>query len=1200
MRGGPVAELAETVDIRAQGVATISGGEEMQEAKIADAEEVDGGIAKGFEGARRRPDGSRWRHYPAGLGLQLRPGAGGPGPQVGAAAPYWKEGGKLAAFGDADALKLLWAQIATDPDACKYVTKVAAVGVDPKKLAKHQVSLNTTRQLASRLTPAEALRQIAEERESTWKPGDAQGRWVVGTSGKFRAMLRHAAAALAQSGDPPDFAVARFCDQRQTCIATWAIDNFEWEVPCEHGEGDRKKAHPREIMRVSKGEETLWLSSVSNSVKAEAWLVIWSHSKHHTTKKNMKQFVQLRSYKGEAAAIELLKMMLTSHSLQEIEDAKREWLKNNHKDQVALKCPAASSKKPAVAANTETPKADGAEPEADDPNEDEVPNEVEDGDKDMHELDAGGGDSPAGEGAPEGPVVAADIAVAAEEGKALIAERDSSKPKAKCAAKARAVATVKVAAAEAVLAGAVAAAADLGDKSATQQRQEDRKGSEPAAKKQKQLSAGTSNSRSSGYASQRAGAPEEQGIPDGQLPPLPLAVYVDGVRYQSHAAGRSDAVTGWWVVNLLSGRRWQLLHLQGGRRPATKWGGTARPEGTNTAALDFSAVLLYVKGDWCEHSRTLALGSWSQFHNCCQFCDSPRDDLIFDVDLTAGAAFLETIEHMEARRWASSSATELKRRGVPQAIRSPGDSEAMIRAANDIMWTHSSGHFANDAADRDSSTLRSALDSTSTTVSNRMKTSIATASGQTECRVFAQAAGAAVAAHNGHWCMVYTAECDVDDLNTEEGRTGYRVFVTEVAELFAMRIPSGTRRGSLYEAVLGLRCTALLLPVVVVAAEGSSFFGGGLAAAARGSRIACPARAMSLASAPAAVSPGTAEAPLRPEALAARCAFTTLPWDGGRGFATPGPYFGRLRADAARLGIAWPAEGLAARLRPALLDALDAAGRPDCAEAPAAEPPSLQPPGLLRVELGADGAVRCTLRALPPSAGGDAWQAVSRAAPRFGASATGTKHGDWDAYRDATSGARSVGAGVSLLVHRGDVVDCDRCTPLVLCADGRTVLHPARGAGAVHSVTAELVRPALAAAGLDLREGRVPLASLRDAEEVVVVGSGVGVRQISCVDGASLAGRGARLLQLAAAALRAAREGAWLGPGAVAEAADAAAASGPPGRGRWPAPAGDWFMPAVAEVLARGRLWGAGAEECGWPPDQLLLHSGGPAGDVAR
>eukprot|EP00959_Pyramimonas_sp_CCMP1952_P455426 9471533-Pyramimonas_sp.AAC.1 len=44
--------------------------------------------------------------------------------------------------------------------------------------------------------------------------------------------------------------------------------------------------------------------------------------------------------------------------------------------------------------------------------------------------------------------------------------------------------------------------------------------------------------------------------------PLPIGLYMDGIRYISQAAGRSDTVTGIWLVNLLSGRRHLLSSLR--------------------------------------------------------------------------------------------------------------------------------------------------------------------------------------------------------------------------------------------------------------------------------------------------------------------------------------------------------------------------------------------------------------------------------------------------------------------------------------------------------------------------------------------------------------------------------------------------------------------------------------------------------------
>ena len=161
----------------------------------------------------------------------------------------------------------------------------------------------------------------------------------------------------------------------------------------------------------------------------------------------------------------------------------------------------------------------------------------------------------------------------------------------------------------------------------------------------------------------------QKAIQDGERLPVPLAVYVDGVRYRQQAAGRSDSVAGYWISNLVSGRRhlvavvrhsdecacgckgwcstfpvlhfirWQLLAMQHHARPALNYDGTELPEGCKLGRLNFSAVLVYVKGDWLEHAKTMGLSSWSQHHGCCQFCKLVATDvhsLAGDFDLQSG------------------------------------------------------------------------------------------------------------------------------------------------------------------------------------------------------------------------------------------------------------------------------------------------------------------------------------------------------------------------------------------------------------------------------------------------------------------------------------------------------------------------------------------------------------------------------------
>ena len=145
----------------------------------------------------------------------------------------------------------------------------------------------------------------------------------------------------------------------------------------------------------------------------------------------------------------------------------------------------------------------------------------------------------------------------------------------------------------------------------------------------------------------------------GWHPPIPLAVYVDGVVYQQGASGRSDTVGGYWIINLVSGSRylvavarhsdecrcgckswcttypilhyisWQLEAMQTHRRPPAMHNGAAWAQGSvpDDPSLPFNACLIYIKGDWMEHLRTIGLASWGQHHACCQFCTLVKSEL---------------------------------------------------------------------------------------------------------------------------------------------------------------------------------------------------------------------------------------------------------------------------------------------------------------------------------------------------------------------------------------------------------------------------------------------------------------------------------------------------------------------------------------------------------------------------------------------
>ena len=141
---------------------------------------------------------------------------------------------------------------------------------------------------------------------------------------------------------------------------------------------------------------------------------------------------------------------------------------------------------------------------------------------------------------------------------------------------------------------------------------------------------------------------------------LPLADYMDGVAFTSGLGGRSDALIGIWVINLFTSKRhmyamvrsldmcrcgcngwcslfplfsalaWQLIAIQTGTSPPrrhdlTMWG--AEDTLGIVTHLAYTAYLHWVKGDWAEFAKTLALTGWASWINPCFPCHATQAEL---------------------------------------------------------------------------------------------------------------------------------------------------------------------------------------------------------------------------------------------------------------------------------------------------------------------------------------------------------------------------------------------------------------------------------------------------------------------------------------------------------------------------------------------------------------------------------------------
>ncbi len=172
--------------------------------------------------------------------------------------------------------------------------------------------------------------------------------------------------------------------------------------------------------------------------------------------------------------------------------------------------------------------------------------------------------------------------------------------------------------------------------------------------------------------------------------------------------------------------------------------------------------------------------------------------------------------------------------------------------------------------------------------------------------------------------------------------------------------------------------------------------------------------------------------------------------------------------------------------------------------------------GLVRIQVDANGAQFSTkpfYQEIHMEAEG-----VTAPAPRWTRKVSGTKHGDWDAYRKITSDAFSRGADVALLVHDHCIIDGDRVMPLVLDEDG-VVWISGPEFGGVDSVTFDVCKPHIEQSGFVISEGRLNERLVARAKEVVLLGSGMGAARLTVLDDVDIGDGSCYLQQICIEAL---------------------------------------------------------------------------------
>ena len=112
---------------------------------------------------------------------------------------------------------------------------------------------------------------------------------------------------------------------------------------------------------------------------------------------------------------------------------------------------------------------------------------------------------------------------------------------------------------------------------------------------------------------------------------------------------------------------------------------------------------------------------------------------------------------------------------------------------------------------------------------------------------------------------------------------------------------------------------------------------------------------------------------------------------------------------------------------------------------------------------------------------------------------TGTKHGDWQPYRDAKATAEENGADIALLIDQYCVIDSDRASMIVIDEDG--VAYLSNSQDAVRGITLEVLIPRLRALGIPVNYARLNERLVARCAELVAVGVGLGACNILTIDG---------------------------------------------------------------------------------------------------
>ena len=220
--------------------------------------------------------------------------------------------------------------------------------------------------------------------------------------------------------------------------------------------------------------------------------------------------------------------------------------------------------------------------------------------------------------------------------------------------------------------------------------------------------------------------------------------------------------------------------------------------------------------------------------------------------------------------------------------------------------------------------------------------------------------------------------------------------------------------------------------------------------------------------------------------------FTTLGWNGKKGFFALNEHFGRLESQAKISGIIFDENIKMEIIKELKIKDLKLENYNSSNEL-------YKPPGLVTIKLMQNNNFLITARSNEYNIKCKFIDAITVNAPNDIKENKGVKYGDHLPYKNAFKIAKENGGNAALLVNGDAVIDGDRGSLIVLDKDG-TAWVSSKEYGSIKSITVELIKTHLEKNGIPLSFGKITTELILRSTDAIMVGTGLGVTRINSID----------------------------------------------------------------------------------------------------